>query len=113
MTEQDEQKKPPYGALVIIGDAEYPVVWGDVTARQVGEMRLLFGFPPRALATAIDEDTVDLPELAALAYLSCRQQGQDVDPARFLDSITESMPVRIIGLRAPTASVAEDADPEA
>lgn len=103
----------PYGVKLTIGDDIYPVVWGNVSARHVGEMRLLFGYPPSVLAKAIDEDAMDLPEVAALAWLSERMTGKEPDPADFLDGITESSVIRIDGLDAPIPTIGEDADPEA
>lgn len=109
-----ENATPPYGVLLKIDATEYPVAWPEVTARQVGVIRLLFGTTPQQLAAAIDDGSADLPEVAALAYLSRLQAGdKDADAGALLDGITLGTKVAIDRLDPPVASVAEDADPEA
>ena len=101
------------GYLVTIGDDEYPVRLPEVTARQVGVIRLLHGRTPTDLAVMVDQGTADLPEVVALAHLSRLQAGDgDFDAAALLDSVTLSAAVVIDRLPAEADVPIEDADPQ-
>lgn len=98
--------------VLTIDGTEYPVRWSEVTARQVGTIRLMHGPTPQALAQLVDAELVDLPEVVALAHLSRLQAGDtEFDADALLDSVTLVSVIAIDPLVEPSPSVV-DADPQ-
>lgn len=97
---------------------DHPVVIAETTARQAGELQVLFGVGPTYLGEKILGQQMGPFEVAALVYLSGRQAGrsaEDIDPDGLLDSITAGTACSVTfpdGL-APVADPTDpDADPE-
>ncbi|WCO67872.1 hypothetical protein PO878_03930 [Iamia majanohamensis] len=96
--------------VTVDGD-EHPILYGEITARQVAEVRQLFGMSPRAFPRLIKEKMIDLPEVAAMVYLSHLQRGEPVDIDTLLDQITFDSEVRVDAPEAVDADAVPDADP--
>lgn len=99
-----------------VNDQDYPVVLVETTARQAGELQVLFGAGPAYLGEQILGQRLGPFEVAALIYLSGRQAGrsaEDIDPDGLLDSITAGTACSVTfpdGLAVDPAD--PDADPE-
>lgn len=94
--------------VVVLDGVEHPIRLDEVTARQVLMVRQAFGMAPRAFprlaaSEAVAQEAgrpansvVDLPEIAAMVFLSRLQtEGLDVSMDEVLDAVTIGSEVTI------------------
>lgn len=105
---------PPRFVLTV-NDQEHPVCLAETTARQAGEMQVLFGVGPGYLAGKVLTQELGPFEVAALMYLAGRQAGGQPDADELLDSVTAGTKCSVTfpdGLGDPVDPADPDADPE-
>lgn len=111
---------------VTLNGATHDVRLAEVTARQVMLVRESFGFTPRIFARLIEAEQtaraaggpenqfLDLPEIAAFVFLARLQsEGNEVDPAEVMDSISFGSEVTVALPKTVNADEVPALDPPA
>lgn len=112
--------------IVTLNGVEHPIHMDEITARQIMLVRDAFGMAPRIFPRLVaaevanrdagkpENSVLDLPEIAALVYLSKLQtEGNAVDFEPILDGLTTGTEVKVTMPRPPEPAEVPDLDPPA